>query len=105
MSDVSLKLRGLPNDAAVNDSPAHTGDVRDLGSIPGSGRSPGGGDGDHSSILAGKSHGQRSLEGYSPWGHQELDAFKTTQQILDRVTLIILSVVYSLDSNLIFKKY
>ena len=27
----------------------------------------------HSSILAGKSHGQRSLAGYSPWGHKELD--------------------------------
>jgi len=26
-----------------------------------------------SSILAGKSHGQRSLVGYSPWGHKELD--------------------------------
>ena len=27
----------------------------------------------HSSILAGESHGQRSLVGYSPWGHKELD--------------------------------
>ena len=27
----------------------------------------------HSSILPGKSHGQRSLEGYSPWGHKESD--------------------------------
>ena len=25
----------------------------------------------HSSILSKKSHGQRSLAGYSPWGHQE----------------------------------
>ena len=25
----------------------------------------------HSSILAGESHGQRSLEGYSSWGHKE----------------------------------
>ena len=25
----------------------------------------------HSSILAGKSHGQRSLAGYSPWSDQE----------------------------------
>ena len=32
----------------------------------------------HSSILPGKSHGQRSLEGYSPWGHKESD---TTEQI------------------------
>ena len=27
----------------------------------------------HSSIPAWKSHGQRSLVGYSPWGHKELD--------------------------------
>ena len=26
----------------------------------------------HSSILAWKSHGQRSLTGYTPWGHKEL---------------------------------
>ena len=31
----------------------------------------------HSSILAGTSHGQRSLVVYSPWGHKESD---TTQQ-------------------------
>ena len=27
----------------------------------------------HSSILAGESHGQRSLASYSPWGRKELD--------------------------------
>ena len=27
----------------------------------------------HSSILAWKIHGQRSLEGYSPWGRKESD--------------------------------
>ena len=27
----------------------------------------------HSSILAWEIHGQRSLAGYSPWGHRELD--------------------------------
>src|SRR5574337_824121 len=27
----------------------------------------------HSSILPGESHGQRRLEGYSPWGHKESD--------------------------------
>ena len=27
----------------------------------------------HSSILAWKSHGQRSLVGCSPWGHKELE--------------------------------
>jgi len=32
--------------------PASAGGIRDSGSIPGSGRSPGGGHGNHSSILA-----------------------------------------------------
>ena len=27
----------------------------------------------HSSILAWEIHGQRSLVGYSPWGHKEFD--------------------------------
>ena len=55
---------------------ANTGDTRDmiLGLIPGLGRSPGGGNGTPSSVLAWrKSHGQRSLEGYIPWGHKALD--------------------------------
>ena len=29
--------------------------------------------GTHSNILSGESHGQRSLVGYSPWGHKKLD--------------------------------
>ena len=33
----------------------------------------------HSSILAGESHGQRSLEGYSPRGHKESDMTEHTQ--------------------------
>ena len=32
----------------------------------------------HSSTLAWKIHGQRSLVGYSPWGHEESD---TTEQL------------------------
>ena len=47
--------------------------VGDLGSIPGLGRSPEGGNG-HSSTLAWRiPHGQRSLVGYSPWGCNESD--------------------------------
>ena len=36
----------------VKNLPANAGDVREVGSIPGSGRSPGGGMATHSSILA-----------------------------------------------------
>ena len=53
---------------------ADAGDAGDASLIPGSGRSPGGGhDNLHSSDLPGESHGQRSLVGYSPWGHKESD--------------------------------
>ena len=31
-------------------------------------------------FLPGKSHGQRSLAGYSPWGGKELDMTETTKQ-------------------------
>jgi len=50
------------------------GNVGDLGSIPGLGRSPGGGHGNplQYSCLE-NSHGQRSLVGYSSWGRKELD--------------------------------
>ena len=52
---------------AVKHPPATSGDTRDKGSIPESGRSPGGG---HSNPLQypclENPHGQRSLVGYSP---------------------------------------
>ena len=42
--------------------------------IPGSGRSLEKEMATHTPVLlSGKSHGQRSLVGYSPWGHEELD--------------------------------
>ena len=51
----------------VKNLPANAGNVRDVGSIPGSGRYPGGG---HFNPLQYSSlenpHRQRSLEGYSP---------------------------------------
>ena len=52
---------------------------RNLGSIPGLGRSPGGGHGNplQYSCLE-NPHGQSSLVGYSPWGHKES---ATTEQL------------------------
>ena len=35
----------------------------------------------HSVFLPGESHGQRSLAGYSPWGHKQLDTAEDTQLI------------------------
>ena len=46
----------------------------DLGSIPGLGRSPGGGHGNPLQYFCLENpHGQRSLVGYSPCGYKELD--------------------------------
>ena len=60
--------------------PANAGDIRDVGSIPGSGRSPGRGHTTHSSILAWRiSHGQRSLEGYSPTDQKESETIEATK--------------------------
>ena len=54
------------------------------GSIPGSGRSPGEGKWKSTPVLLpGKSHGQKSLVGYSPCGLKESD---TTEQL--RFTLV-----------------
>ena len=49
-------------------------DAGDPGSVPGLGRSPGGQP--TSVFLPGEFHGQRSLEGYSPRGHKELDTIE-----------------------------
>ena len=44
---------GFPSDSVVKNPPAIAGDAGDVGSIPGLGRSPGRGNGTHSSILPG----------------------------------------------------
>ena len=61
------------------DSKESTCNVGDLGLIPGLGRSPGGGHGNplQYSCLE-NSRGQRSLAGYSPWGHKESDTTHVT---------------------------
>jgi len=48
----------------VRNLPSNAGDIRDMGSITGSGTSPGGGHG-NPLFLPGESHGQRSLESHS----------------------------------------
>ena len=47
-------VKGFPGGVVVKNSRANAGDTRDKGSIPGSGRSPGVGNGDLSSTLAWK---------------------------------------------------
>ena len=68
----------------VKNPPTNTGDIRDMGLIPGLGRSkawqptP--------VFLAGESHGQRSLARYSPWGHKESDTHTHTHTHTHTVT-------------------
>ena len=59
--------------------PANAGFIRDMGLIPGWGKSPGGGHGKPPVFLPGASHEQRSLVGCSPWGHTESDVTEMTQ--------------------------
>ena len=55
------------------------GAARGKESMPGPGRSPGGGNGNPlQDFLPGESHGQRSLGGYSPQGLRETDTTEHT---------------------------
>ena len=58
----------------VKNLPANAGDTGDAGSIPESGRSPGGGNSNHSTILAWKNPmDSGACQATSPWGHKELN--------------------------------
>ena len=62
------------------ESACNAGATRDVGSISGSGRSPGEGHGNplQYSCLE-NTRGQRSLVGYSLWGHKESDMSEHTR--------------------------
>ena len=61
---IAIVFMGFPDGSVVKKKlPANAGDSRDVGLIPGSGRYPGGGNGN---ILAWEIHGQKGLVGYSP---------------------------------------
>ena len=68
---VSSGPQGFPGGSGGKESSCNVGD---LGSIPGSGRSPGEGNGNPLQYSCLENlHGQRSLAAYSPWGHRESD--------------------------------
>ena len=53
----------------------------------------------HSSILPGKSHGQRSLAGYGPWGHKESDLTEATEHfIVEYLTYISVSILNNIKT-------
>ena len=68
---------GLPWWLSGKESACNAGATEDIGSIPGSERSPGEGHGNITPVfLPGASHGQRSLMGYGPKGHTEFNIIK-----------------------------
>ena len=72
-----IKIYGFPDASAAKNLLA--GDARDVGSIPGLGKSPGIGNGNpllYSCL--GNPMDRGSLVGYSPWGHKKLD---TTEEL------------------------
>ena len=77
-----MDLMDFPNGSAGKESACNVGDTGNVGLIPGSGRSPGGGNGNplQYSCLK-KSHGQRSLVNYSSKGHKKSDSTEHTQRL------------------------
>ena len=72
---MTILTKGFSGGSDGKESSYNTGD---LDSIPGSGRSPGEGNGNTPVFLPGEFHGQRSLVDYSPWDHKEPD---TTERL------------------------
>ena len=78
----------------IKNSPANAGDARDVGSIPGLGRSPGEGNGNPLQYYCLENpQGQRSLAGCIPWGHKESDN-------IEQLRTHTLALVYNICSSL-----
>ena len=71
---------------------ANAGDEGDTGSILEAERSPGGENDNPLVFLPGKSHGQRSLVGYSPWGSKESDMDERLTYTSDTSLLFVINV-------------
>ena len=84
---------GFPGSSMGQEPAGNAGDTGDVSSIPGSGRSPGGGCSNplQYSCLENPMD-KRSLEGYSPWGHKESDTIEVIEQ-----TCLHAEVVLDLD--------
>ena len=78
---MQVNARGFPGGSVDKESICNEGD---LGSIPGLGRSPGGG---HYNLLQfsclENPHGQRSFEGYRPWGHKQSNTQMSFQHVIN----------------------
>ena len=76
-----MKILGFSGGSCGKEPSCNAGDP---GSTPGLGKSQGEGNGNSLQCTCpGEFHGQRSLMGYSPWGHKESD-------VTERITLTLL---------------
>ena len=67
------KDMGLPGGLVVKNPPDSSGDARDSGSIPGSGRFPGEGNDNPLQYSCLENHMDGTWQGIPPWGCKELD--------------------------------
>ena len=61
-----LSISGVPGGSVGKESTCNSGDIGDMGSVPGLGRSPAGGHDNTPVFLPGEFLGQRRPVGYSP---------------------------------------
>ena len=66
-------VRGFPGDSGVKNLPIDAGDTGGVGSIPGSRRSPEGGNGSPLQYSCLEDSVDKSVLGSSPWGCKESD--------------------------------
>ena len=77
-----FQKKGFPSSAVVKNPPANAGGIRDTGSNPWVRKIPWRRKWQPAPVfLPGKSHGQRSLAGYSPKGHKESEVTEQLRTI------------------------
>ena len=80
--------KGFPGGSVVENPLANEGDAKDVGLIPWVGKIPWRRKWQPIPVfLLGKFHGQRSLAGYSPWGHKESDMTEPLSLSQDSLSL------------------
>ena len=100
LTAVELPELNFPDGSHGKESACNVGD---LGSIPGSGRSPERGLGNPLQYACLENpHGQRSLAGYSPWGPKELDKTErlSTHKLQLDVKVIFKTILYTYLLNI-----
>ena len=79
---------GRPGGSAVKNPPVKAGDTGDVDSIPGLGRSLEEEMRPTPVFLHRKSHGQKSLGGFSPWGCKEWDGTERLSTVEEQMKTI-----------------